>query len=101
MNVSYTYGSLVIEWNTEKAEQNLRKHHVSFQEAASAFFDERGRIIPDPDHSDDEERYVFFGMSRKLRILVVCHCYRNASGLIRIISARKANRRERGQYGAR
>ncbi len=91
---------LKIEWNPGKAEANLRKHGVSFNEAATAFCDENACLIPDPDHSSDEERFVLLGMSWSLRFLVVCHCYRRQSDVIRIISARKANSNERKRYGA-
>ena len=92
---------LRIEWDSRKASANLRKHGVSFDEAATAFSDENGRLIPDPDHSEDEDRFILLGMSWSLRLLVVCHCYREESDLIRIISARKATRREQAQYRMR
>lgn len=92
---------LRIEWDPEKAEANAKKHGVSFEEAATAFADEFGLVIPDPEHSDEEDRFVLLGMSWSLRILVVCHCYREASDVIRIISARKATKVERAQYPAR
>jgi uncharacterized DUF497 family protein len=92
---------LNIEWDPQKAEANQEKHGVSFDEAATVFSDENGRLIPDPDHSDEEDRFILLGMSWSLRILVVCHCYREASNVIRIISARKASSSERAQYGAR
>jgi hypothetical protein len=93
--------NLRIEWDPEKARANAQKHGVSFEEAATAFADEFGLVIPDPEHSDEEDRFVLLGMSWSLRILVVCHCYREASDVIRIISARKATRVERAQYPAR
>ena len=89
---------LKIEWDPHKAAVNVKKHGVSFEEAATAFSDEHGRVVPDPSHSDDEDRFVLLGMSWSLRVLVVCHCYREASDVIRIISARKANKAERAQY---
>ena len=89
---------LIIEWDPRKAAANVKKHGVSFEEAATAFSDENGRVVPDPDHSDEEDRFVLLGMSWSLRVLVVCHCYREASDVIRIISARKANKAERAQY---
>lgn len=92
---------LRIAWDQAKAESNLEKHGVSFEEAATVFSDENGRVIPDPDHSDEEDRFILLGMSWSLRVLVVCHCYREASDVIRIISARKATRREQAQYGVR
>ena len=92
---------LNIEWDPRKAAANEKKHGISFDEAATVFSDENGRLIPDPDHSEEEDRFILLGMSWSLRILVVCHCYRKASNVIRIISARKATRSERAQYGAR
>ena len=91
---------LKIEWDPLKAIENKKKHNVSFEEAVTAFSDEVGRVIPDPDHSDDEDRFILLGMSWALRVLVVCHCYRESSSVIRIISARKATKAERAQYGA-
>ena len=88
-----------IEWDPRKEAANKRKHKISFEEAATAFSDEVGRLIPDPDHSDDEDRFILLGMSWSLRILVVCHCYRESSSIIRIISARKATKSERAIYG--
>lgn len=91
---------LRIDWDPRKAAANKKKHGVSFEEAATAFSDENGRLIPDPDHSEDEDRFILLGLSWSLRLLVVCHCFREAPGVIRIISARKANRSEQGQYRA-
>lgn len=85
-------------WNSRKASSNQRKHGVSFDEAQSAFLDESARLISDPEHSGDEERYVLLGLSTRLRLLVVCHCYRKQDGVIRIISARRADKSERNQY---
>ncbi len=89
---------LRFDWDPAKAASNLKKHGISFAEAKSAFADERAKIIPDPDHSVDEERFVLIGLSLKLRLLVVCHCYRERSGTIRIISARRATKTETRQY---
>jgi hypothetical protein len=88
---------LRFEWDKKKNTSNLRKHGVSFEEAESAFADEFGRLIADPDHSDEEDRFVLMGVSARLRLLIVCHCYRYED-TIRIVSARKANRSERTQY---
>jgi uncharacterized DUF497 family protein len=88
----------VFEWNSRKASENQRKHGVSFEEARAAFLDENARVIPDLDHSDDEDRFVLLGLSIRLRLLVVVHYYREADGVIRIISARKADRSEQRQY---
>ena len=90
--------ALAFEWDRRKASENLRKHRVSFDEAKSAFLDENARVIPDPEHSDDEDRFVLLGLSIKLRLLVVVHAYREADEVFRIISARKADPSERKQY---
>lgn len=90
--------NLRIEWDTKKAAQNLRKHGVSFEEAQTVFSDDRARLIDDPDHSEDEDRFVLLGLSNSLRLLVVIHCYREEGNVVRIISARKATREERGFY---
>ncbi len=89
---------LEFSWDTEKDKANQKKHGVSFQEAQTVFHDENARLIDDPDHSEDEERFILLGMSSKLRILIVCHCYRAEDTLIRIISARKADKKEIKQY---
>lgn len=89
---------LRFEWDERKARDNLKKHGIAFQEAKSAFLDEHARVIADPEHSEDEHRFVLLGVSVKLRLLVVVHCYRENEQLIRIISARKADRSERRQY---
>jgi uncharacterized protein len=91
--------NIKIEWDPVKASSNLKKHGVSFEEAATAFSDDIGRLIPDPDHSDEEDRFILLGMSWSLKVLVVCHCYRDSSSIIRIISARKATKTECAQYG--
>jgi uncharacterized DUF497 family protein len=87
------------EWNKTKAQGNLIKHGISFEEAKSVFLDENARVIPDPSHSDSEDRFVILGISDRLRILIVCHCYRKNDEIIRIISARKATRNESKAYG--
>jgi uncharacterized protein len=89
---------LVFEWDEAKSRANRKKHGVSFEEARSAFLDENARVLPDPEHSEEEERFVLLGLSTSLRILVVCHCYRQKDEVIRIISARKADREEQRQY---
>jgi len=90
--------SLQFEWDDRKAAANLKKHGVSFDEARSVFLDDRARLIDDPDHSDDEERFVLLGLSTSLRLLLVCHCYRGEGNIIRIVSARKASTRESKAY---
>lgn len=89
---------LHFEWDDEKARRNCKKHRVRFEEASSVFADPKARLMEDPDHSDDEDRFVLLGMSHKLSLLVVCHCYRESEEVIRIISARKAGRMERNIY---
>jgi len=90
--------NLEFSWDTEKDRGNQKKHGVSFQEAQTVFYDENARLIDDPDHSEDEERFILLGISSKLRILTVCHCYRVDDTVIRIISARKTTQTERKQY---
>ncbi len=85
-------------WDARKARENLKKHTVSFEEASTVFFDENARLIHDPGHSGQEDRFVLLGLSCKLRLLVVCHCYRGKERIIRIISARKADKQEQKQY---
>ena len=87
------------EWDDEKNKSNIRKHAVSFDEARTVFYDENAKLISDPDGSMDEERFIILGISRALRILVVCHCYRESESVIRIISARKATLGETKIYG--
>lgn len=90
--------ALRFEWDDRKASANAKKHGVTFVEARSVFFDEMARLIDDPDHSEDEERFVLLGLSSALRLLLVCHCYRSKGNLIRIISARKATAKESKSY---
>ena len=89
---------LTFEWNKRKAAENKKKHGISFEEAQSAFLDENARVMPDPDHSDEENRFILLGLSIGLRLLIVCHCYREDDEVIRLISARKANTTEQRQY---
>lgn len=92
---------LSFTWNPAKARANLAKHGISFDEAQSAFSDEDAIVLPDPAHSLVEERFVLIGLSVTLRVLVVVHCVPDVSGAIRLISARRATRSERGQYATR
>ena len=86
-------------WDDAKAEENKRKHRVSFQEAQTVFYDERGVLIEDEDEPD--ERFVLVGLSASLRVLVVSDCYRAKDQVIRLISARKATSSERKDYEKR
>ena len=86
------------QWDEAKAAANLKKHHVSFDEAKSVFFDEFGVQFFDDEHSSDEERFLMLGMSSSAKLLIVCHCEREDGEIIRIISARKATQRESAFY---
>lgn len=90
--------SLNFVWDKRKDSTNQKKHKVSFDEAKTVFFDENARLIHDPDHSEDEDRYIILGLSSALRLLVVCHCYKENDSTIRIISARKADKSEQKTY---
>jgi hypothetical protein len=91
---------LEFEWDEAKNSANQRKHGVSFEQATSVFYDARGLFMADPGHSSREDRFVLLGLSSDLETLVVCHCYRGGD-VIRVISARKATRRERLIYSQR
>ena len=86
------------EWDPRKAAENSRKHGIGFEHARSVFADERAKLIADPDHSGDEDRFILLGLSGLLRVLVVCHCYRESASVVRIISARRATARESKSY---
>ncbi len=85
-------------WDARKSRLNQRKHGVSFEEAKTAFFDEHAKVYYDPDHSADEDRFILVGFSIRARLLIVCHCYRERELLVRIISARKADKAEAEAY---
>jgi uncharacterized DUF497 family protein len=89
----------LFSWDEDKNKTNLRKHGISFREAATVFDDDDAIIIDDEVHSTDEERFIILGFSEKTHLLVVCHCYRDNDSLVRIISARKANKKETIMYG--
>jgi len=88
-------------WDPRKARVNTKKHGVAFDEAQTVFLDESALLLGDPDHSEDENRFLLLGVSARLRLLVVCHCYRESDSEIRLIMARKAERNEREQYKER
>ena len=92
---------LRVEWDPKKNRENRRRHKISFEEAETVFADEHGLLLSDPDHSEDEDRFILLGLSARLRLLVVCHTYREEHEVIRFISARKADRSERTQYARR
>ena len=88
-------------WDGQKAKQNLRKHKVSFEEAVTVFYDENAVVFFDPDHSQDEDRFLMLGLSARLRVLVVSYCLRKKRSQIRIISARKPTKKETQAYTGR
>ena len=90
--------TLKFEWNTTKSQTNSKKHGVSFDEAKTAFFDEHAIQFYDPDHSENEDRYILLGTSTSNNTLLVCHCFRENETSIRIISARKADNDESQAY---
>ena len=91
--------NIIFEWDPIKASINKQKHRITFEEAKTIFYDENAIIIHDPGHSDDEDRFVMLGLSAILRMLIVVHCYRKEQKIIRIISARKATKKELTYYG--
>lgn len=90
--------SIKFEWDPIKNLMNQRAHGISFEEASTVFYDENARLIPDPKHSEEEDRFIMLGFSSHAHLLIVCHCYRQNDEIIRIISARKANKPEFKQY---
>jgi uncharacterized DUF497 family protein len=101
----YTYNvcmdELEFRWDETKEKANIRKHGVSFGEARTVFFDENAVQFFDPDHSESEGRFILLGLSFKPRVLVVCHCYRESETVVRLISARKADKDEEHEYWRR
>ena len=92
---------LQFEWDDTKNTENKRKHRVAFEEAETVFYDERGVLLEDDSEGAREERFALIGLSASLRVLVVCHTYRRIEQVIRLISARRANRAERADYETR
>ena len=86
------------EWDDNKNEINNKKHKISFEEARTVFYDDAALVIDDPEHSEDEDRFIILGLSKRANLLVVCHCYRESDTVIRIISARKATKTESQYY---
>lgn len=85
-------------WDSKKAEHNLKKHKVSFEEAVTVFYDPLAQTAHDPDHSDDEERFIIVGHSHTHNLLFIIHIYKEDSETIRIISARKATKKEQKDF---
>ena len=90
--------TLWFDWSPEKNDINIKKHGISFHEAASVFDDKMAIVFDDPDHSDEEERFGILGMTYNQTICIVIHCTREEDEMIRIISARKATRKETAVY---
>ena len=90
--------NITFAWDPSKARANVAKHGVSFEEAQSAFLDDHARLVDDPDHSACEERFILLGYSFQARCLIISHCYREADSVIRLISARQANKLEEQMY---
>lgn len=88
----------VFDWDENKNRINRRKHGVDFEEASTVFFDESAILFDDPEHSEQEERFLLLGMSETANVCMVCHCYRESDTVIRIISARKATKKEEERY---
>ena len=89
----------LFDWDVKKNLMNIEKHGVSFKMAASSFFDPDAITFDDEDHSQEEDRFILIGTNKYDRLLTVCHCYREAGNVVRIISARKANQTEQDIYG--
>jgi uncharacterized protein len=88
-------------WDLTKAAANKKKHGVAFEEAQTVFYDETAIQYDDPDHSDEEDRFLMLGLSAKLRVLMVSHTFRDDEKAVRIISARKATKGEESAYWRR
>ena len=89
---------MTFEWDENKNKINITKHGIDFIEASSTFYDDEAILFDDPDHSEEEDRFLLIGMSKNTRILTVSHCYRAEGEVIRIISARKATKTETDYY---
>ena len=89
------------EWDENKNQINIEKHGISFREASTVFYDEDAVLFDDPDNSEQEDRFLIICFSREARLCIVSHCYRGDDEIIRIISARKAGKRESQSYETR
>ncbi|ACJ17715.1 hypothetical cytosolic protein [Coxiella burnetii CbuG_Q212] len=88
----------MVRMGREKGPLQQKEAWLSFSEAKTVFYDENAKMIHDPEHSEEEDRFIILGVSAVARVLVICHCYREKDNVIRIISARKATKREANQY---
>ena len=93
-DIQYELNGQLFIWNSEKADINKNKHGVHFEEAATVFMNYSTEYYDDEEHSDDEERFIALGMSKRHNLLMVCHCMRESETIIRVISARKADKHE-------
>ena len=103
--IYHTYNTnmneISFEWDDTKAQKNIKKHGVSFEEACTVFYDDQAILFDDPEHSHDEERFNLLGISEETNMLIVCHCVRGVDDeIIRIISARKATKTETDYYNS-
>ncbi len=89
---------IIFDWDENKNQINQKKHGISFEEAETVFWDDTAILFDDPVHSEDEERFLLLGMSEGSNVCMVCHCYRESDTVIRIISARKATKKEEERY---
>jgi len=96
---TYEHEGQLFEWNRDKNLSNIEKHGIPFKEAATVFSDDNSALLEDENHSDNEERFLVIGFSRNMRLLTVCHCFRDSDSVIRIISARRATKPEINKYG--
>jgi uncharacterized DUF497 family protein len=85
-------------WDDNKDRENIKDHSVSFDEAETVFYDPNAKIIYDPDHSREEDRFIIVGLNKALNLLIACHCHKEKEEQIRIFSARKATKVEKKQY---
>lgn len=90
--------TMTFEWDDNKNDINIKKHGIDFNEASTIFYDDNAILFDDPDHSVDEERFLLIGKSRTSKVITVCHCYRRRDEVIRIISARRATKKETDFY---
>jgi len=90
---------MVFVWDEKKNQLNIKEHKISFQEAETVFYDPNAKIIHDPDHSIGEDRFIIIGLNKLMKLLIVCHCYKENEDIIRIFSSRKATKKEKREYG--
>ena len=89
---------IFFDWDENKNQKNQIKHGISFDEAKTVFWDDNAILFDDVEHSEEEDRFLLLGMSNETNVCIVCHCYRESDSIIRIISARKATKKEEERY---